>query len=48
MFNVSKSDNQLLDMVVNFGEFFPLLDPHGNQMQPGKKGKSARYMFYIF
>ena len=37
VFNMNKSDNQLLDMVVNFGDIFPLLDSQGNQLQPGKQ-----------
>lgn len=48
MFNVEESDNQLLDMVVNFGDLFPILDAQGNPVQPGgQKGKCISELVFI-
>ena len=46
MFNVEESDNQLLDMVVNFGDLFPILDAQGHPVQPGQE-KGKRMSIFI-
>ncbi|KAK3588190.1 hypothetical protein CHS0354_012251 [Potamilus streckersoni] len=43
MFRVEEEDEKLIDMVVNYGQSFPLRDVQGNEIVPQEEGRKNKY-----